>query len=111
MEQNLANKVEQMLQAVLGPGRATVRVSAEVNMTSVQMITETYSPTGKVATKEEIKSNSETEPATGGEAGKTAGRRSQERRDSNDRIRCRQNSGTKDQRSGNGNIAVSRRRS
>ena len=72
VEQNLSNKVEQMLQAVLGPGRATVRVSAEVNMTSVQMITETYSPTGKVTTKEEIKSTSETEPATGTEAGKTA---------------------------------------
>jgi flagellar M-ring protein FliF len=72
VEQNLANKVEQMLQAVLGPGRATVRVSAEVNMTSIQMITETYSPTGKVATKEEIKSTSETEPATSGETGKAA---------------------------------------
>lgn len=71
VEQNLANKVEQMLLAVLGPGRATVRVSAEVNMTSVQMVTETYNPTGKVMTKEETKSNSETEPATSGEAGKT----------------------------------------
>jgi len=70
VEQNLADKVEQMLQTVLGPGRATVRVSAEVNMTSVNMVTETYSPTGKVATKEEIKSNSETEPSTGGEGGK-----------------------------------------
>ena len=70
IEQNLANKVEQMLLAVLGPGRATVRVSAEVNMTSVQMVTETYNPTGKVVTKEETKSNSETEPATSGEAGK-----------------------------------------
>ncbi len=71
VEQNLANKVEQMLLAVLGPGRATVRVSAEVNMTSIQMVTETYNPTGKVPTKEETKSNSETEPATSGEAGKT----------------------------------------
>jgi flagellar M-ring protein FliF len=71
VEQNLAEKVEQMLQTVLGPGRATVRVSAEVNMTSVTMITETYSPTGKVATKEEIKSNSETEPAASVETGKT----------------------------------------
>ena len=71
VEQNLANKVEQMLIAVLGPGRATVRVSAEVNMTSIQMVTETYNPTGKVPTKEETKSNSETEPATSGEAGKT----------------------------------------
>jgi flagellar M-ring protein FliF len=71
VEQSMAEKVEQMLQAVLGPGRATVRVSAEVNMTSVSMITESYSPTGKVPTKEEIKSTSETEPATGGEGGKT----------------------------------------
>jgi len=71
VEQNLSNKVEQMLTAVLGPGRATVRVSAEVNMTSVQMVTETYNPTGKVVTKEETKSNSETEPATSSEAGKT----------------------------------------
>jgi flagellar M-ring protein FliF len=71
VEQNLADKVEQMLQAVLGQGRATVRVSAEVNMTSVTMVTETYSPTGKVVTKEEIKSNSETEPSTSTEPGKT----------------------------------------
>jgi flagellar M-ring protein FliF len=71
VEQNLAEKVEQMLQTVLGAGRATVRVSAEVNMTSVSMVTETYSPTAKVATKEEIKSNSETEPATAAEAGQT----------------------------------------
>jgi flagellar M-ring protein FliF len=70
VEQNLAEKVQQMLETVLGPGRATVRVSAEVNMTSVSSVTETYSPTGKVATKEEIKSNSETEPATATE-GKT----------------------------------------
>ena len=47
VEQNLSEKVEQMLETVLGPGRATVRVSAEVNMTSVSMVTETYSPTGK----------------------------------------------------------------
>ncbi len=70
IEQNLADKVQQMLEAVLGQGRATVRVSAEVNMTSVSSVTETYSPTGKVPSKEEIKSNSETEPATEGE-GKT----------------------------------------
>jgi len=61
-----------MLETVLGPGRATVRVSAEVNMTSVSTITESYSPTAKVATKEEIKSNSETESVSGEEAGKAA---------------------------------------
>ncbi len=71
VEQSLAEKVEHMLQTVLGPGRATVRVSADVNMTTVSTVTESYSPTGKVVTKEEITSNSETEPATSSEAGQT----------------------------------------
>jgi flagellar M-ring protein FliF len=61
VEQNLADKVEDMLTTVLGPGRTTVRVSAIIDMTSTNVITETYDPTKKVPTKEEIKSNSETE--------------------------------------------------
>jgi len=60
VEQNLAKKAEDMLIAVLGPGRATVQVSAVIDMNSVSTITETYDPTAKVATKEEITSNSET---------------------------------------------------
>jgi len=64
VEQNLAKKAEDMLIAVLGPGRATVQVSAVIDMNSVSTITETYDPTAKVATKEEITSNSET-PAGG----------------------------------------------
>jgi flagellar biosynthesis/type III secretory pathway M-ring protein FliF/YscJ len=48
-----------MLTMVLGPGRATVKVSAVIDMNSVSTITETYDPTAKVATKEEITSNSE----------------------------------------------------
>ncbi len=64
VEQNLADKVEEMLTAVLGPGRATVRVSAVIDMTSTNVVTETYDPTKKVTTKEEIKSNSETEGGT-----------------------------------------------
>ena len=63
VEQNLANKVEDMLLAVLGPGKASVRVSAEVDMTSLNVVTESYDPTKKVTTKEEISSNSETQPA------------------------------------------------
>lgn len=70
VEQDLARKAEDMLTTVLGPGRATVRVSAVVDMNSVSTITETYDPTGKVATKEEITSNSQTEGA--GAAQKTA---------------------------------------
>jgi flagellar M-ring protein FliF len=61
VELNLAEKVEDMLTAVLGPGRATVKVSAIIDMTNINLLTESYDPSKKVATKEEIKSNSETE--------------------------------------------------
>jgi flagellar M-ring protein FliF len=60
VEQSLVRKAEDMLTMVLGPGRATVKVSAVIDMNSVSTITETYDPTAKVATKEEITSNSET---------------------------------------------------
>jgi flagellar M-ring protein FliF len=70
VEQDLARKAEDMLTTVLGPGRATVRVSAVVDMNSVNTIVETYDPTGKVATKEEITSNSQTD--AGGSGQKTA---------------------------------------
>ncbi len=72
VEQNLANKVEEMLTTVLGPGRATIRVSAVIDMNSVNIATETYDPTAKVASKEEITSNSETEPGTASTAGQPA---------------------------------------
>ncbi len=72
VEQTLAKKVEDMLTLVLGPGRATVKVSAEVDMTSSQLMTETYDSSGKVPSKEEITSNSETEPGTGGEGAAAA---------------------------------------
>ena len=63
VEQNLENKVEQMLTAVLGPGRAKVRIHAVLDMNSVSTVTEKYEPKG-VATKEEITSGSETGSAT-----------------------------------------------
>jgi flagellar M-ring protein FliF len=69
VERNLAAKVEDMLTAVLGPGRATVRVSAVIDMTSGKLVTETYDPTGKVVKKEEIKTNSEKKAATAGAEG------------------------------------------
>ncbi|MHC4185023.1 MAG: flagellar basal-body MS-ring/collar protein FliF [Planctomycetota bacterium] len=61
VEQNLAQKVEDMLTAVLGPGRAAVRVSAVIDMTSTSVVTEMYEPSAKVPTKEEIKTKSEVE--------------------------------------------------
>lgn len=67
VEQTLVKKVESMLATVLGPGRAVVRISAEVDMTSINLVTEAYDPVKKVVSKEEIKSNTETE------AGKAAG--------------------------------------
>jgi len=66
VEQDLARKAEDMLTTVLGPGRTTVRVSAVIDMNSVSTIIETYDPTGKVPTREEITSNSETEGAASG---------------------------------------------
>jgi len=68
VEQGLVRKAEQMLTTVLGPGRATVQVSAVIDMNSVSTVTETYDPTAKVATKEEITSNSETDMAAQGAA-------------------------------------------
>jgi flagellar M-ring protein FliF len=64
VEQNLAQKVEDMLTAVLGPDRASVKVSAVIDMTSINTITET--PIKGMAKKEEIKSENETKPGTAG---------------------------------------------
>jgi len=58
VEQNLAKKVEDMLTVVLGPGRATVSVSAVIDMNSVSTVTTKYEPKG-VATKEEITTGSD----------------------------------------------------
>ncbi len=59
VEMGLVKKAEDMLTMVLGPGRATVRVSAVVDMNSISTVTETYDPSAKVAMKEEITNNSE----------------------------------------------------
>ncbi|NQT03713.1 MAG: flagellar M-ring protein FliF [Planctomycetes bacterium] len=71
VEQNLANKVEDMLTAVLGPGRAKVRVSAIIDMNSVSTVTEKLDPKG-VVIKEEITSTSETGASTPSATGEPA---------------------------------------
>jgi len=73
VEQSLAKKAEDMLAAVLGPGRATVKVSAVIDMNSISTVTESYDPTAKVPTKEEIKSNSESRPGGAGQGATAAG--------------------------------------
>jgi flagellar M-ring protein FliF len=70
VEQNLENRVEEMLTAVLGPGRAKVRIHAVVDMNSVSTVTEKLEPKG-VATKEEITNNSETGPGNETAEGQT----------------------------------------
>jgi flagellar M-ring protein FliF len=71
VEQNLENKVEEMLTAVLGPGRAKVRIHAVLDMNSVSTVTEKYEPKG-VAAKEEITTGSESGPADTSAAGGSA---------------------------------------
>jgi flagellar M-ring protein FliF len=49
LEQYLAKKAEGMLDAVLGPGQAVVRVAADLNFDSLTRTEEKYDPEGQVA--------------------------------------------------------------
>ena len=71
VEQNLEDKVEEMLTTVLGPDRAKVRIHAVIDMNSVNTLTERYEPKG-VAKKEEITSGSETGANNGSSGGQAA---------------------------------------
>ena len=73
VEQNLATKVQDMLTAVLGPGRAMVKISAEIDMTSSNVAKESYDEGKKVPKKEEITSESEIENNQGTEGEVVAG--------------------------------------
>ncbi|AQT66894.1 Flagellar M-ring protein [Anaerohalosphaera lusitana] len=70
VEQTLSRKAEDMLMAALGPGRASVKVSAVIDMESEDVQTVTYQK--GVPTKEEINTTSKTtnndgEQASGGD--------------------------------------------
>ncbi len=69
VEQNLSTKVEELLTAVLGPGRAKVKVSALIDMNSVSTIIET--PIKGIPRKEEIKEKKDTSASTTSADGKT----------------------------------------
>ena len=71
VEQNLEDRVEDLLIAALGPGRAKVQVSAVIDMNSVSTITEKYEPKG-VITSEEITTGSETGASTAQASGQPA---------------------------------------
>ncbi len=72
VEQSLASKVENMLTMVLGPGRASVRVSADIDMTSTNIAKESYDEGKKVVRREEFESKSETERSGAAAKGQTA---------------------------------------
>ncbi|MFP3936905.1 MAG: flagellar basal-body MS-ring/collar protein FliF [Phycisphaerae bacterium] len=69
VEQYLSNKAEKMLSAVLGPNRASVRVSATINTRSVDETVESYDPEGKVIAKESIESTQSNSPSEQGGGG------------------------------------------
>ncbi|MCF7976354.1 MAG: flagellar M-ring protein FliF [Phycisphaerae bacterium] len=69
VERNLENKVQTMLAAVLGEGRSSVSVSADIDMKSVN--TRTTTPTKGATKSEEITKSTEPGAAGAGGPGKT----------------------------------------
>src|SRR6185437_6957182 len=71
METYLSHRAEEMLSQVLGPGRAVVRVTAEVNFQHQKTKKETYDPEQRVLVKETItnRKSSTGAPANRGAAG------------------------------------------
>ncbi len=72
VEQYLSRKAEDMLTAVLGPHRASVRVDVTLESTASLQTKETYDPANRVVTKEKIDSSTTT-GAPGGAASQPAG--------------------------------------
>lgn len=75
VEDYLAKKVETMLSAVIGPGNAVVRVSAEIETEATTQMQEKFDPEGQVVRSqtvtEDVNSSAETR-ANGGVAGVSA---------------------------------------
>ena len=75
VEDYLSKKVESMLAAVIGPGNAVVRVSAEIETEATTLVQEKYDPEGQVVrslTKTEDTTNSTEARASGGAVGVSA---------------------------------------
>ncbi|MEW4526326.1 flagellar basal-body MS-ring/collar protein FliF [Maioricimonas sp. JC845] len=60
LEADLAAKAETMLSQLLGPGRAVVRVTADIDFTETEREETTYDPDGKVKLSEEVTSEQTT---------------------------------------------------
>lgn len=73
VEGNLATKAQEILSRLLGPGRAVVRVTAEMSFRRVKEQSEKVDPEGRAVTRESITSSKTTTPAaTKGPAGAVA---------------------------------------
>jgi flagellar M-ring protein FliF len=74
-EQYLSKKAQGMLETVLGPGEAVVRVSADINWDSVTRTDVKYDPDGQVATSTTVNDENtlSSTAASGGIAGMSAG--------------------------------------
>ena len=71
LEQYLAKKAEGMLETVLGPGQAVVRVAAEINLDSLTRTEEKFDPDGQVAKSTTL--NDESTDLTSNPSGGVAG--------------------------------------
>ena len=72
LEQYLSRKAEGMLERVLGPGQAVVRVAAEINWDTISRVEEKFDPEGQVirtSTIDDETTTSTTADASGGAAG------------------------------------------
>src|SRR6266849_146353 len=72
LEQYLSKKAEGMLEKVLGPGQAVVRVAAEINFDTITRIEEKFDPDGQVP-RTTTATDENTETTTGGANGGVPG--------------------------------------
>src|SRR5262245_52671221 len=75
LEQYLAKKAQDLLEKVVGPGQALVRVSADINFDTITRTEEKFDPDGQVVrsqTKGDENNDSSTSTATTGPAGISA---------------------------------------
>jgi len=68
VEDYLSRKVESMLSAVIGPGNAVVRVSAEIESEATTLVSEKYDPDGQV-----VRSQTQTDDVTNSTEAKAGG--------------------------------------
>lgn len=72
-EQYLAKKAEGMLEKVLGPGQAIVRVAAEINWDTITRTEEKFDPDGQVARSTTLNDETTTTTSAGGGDSSSAG--------------------------------------